>query len=39
VHIAERPLKIAKVRTEGGAAAPARAKKTARGAKKAAASA
>ena len=28
VHIAERPLKIAKVGTEGGAAAPARAKKT-----------
>jgi hypothetical protein len=39
VRIAERPLKIAKVATEGETAAPARAKKTARGAKKAAASA
>ena len=39
VHIAERPLKIAKVGTEGGASAPTRAKKTTRGAKKAAASA
>ena len=39
VHIAERPLKIAKVGTEGGASAPARAKKTTRGAKKTAASA
>lgn len=39
VRIAERPLKIAKVATEGGTAAPARARKTARGAKKAEASA
>jgi large subunit ribosomal protein L22 len=39
VRIAERPLKIAKVATEGEAAAPARARKTARGAKKAEASA
>jgi len=39
VRIAERPLKIAKVATEGETAAPARARKTARGAKKAEASA
>jgi large subunit ribosomal protein L22 len=41
VRIAERPLKIAKVATakEGEAAAPARAKKTTRGAKKVEASA
>ena len=39
VHIAERPLKIAKVGAEGGAAAPAPAKKTTRDSKKAAASA